>query len=56
MKILFLISNKKEKNEKIFKKINNSNNNILTLENVSFFKILKLIKEETFSKVIILLF
>ena len=46
MKILFLISNKEEKNEKILKKINNQNNNIIILEKFSFFKILKLIKEK----------
>lgn len=45
MKILLLIKNKEQK-EKILKKINNQNNNVITLENVSFFKILKLIKEE----------
>lgn len=46
MNILFLTNNDNQQIENILKKINNSNNNILTLENASFFKILKLIKEK----------
>lgn len=46
MNILFLTNNNNQQIESILKKVNNQNNNIITLENVSFFKILKLIKEE----------
>lgn len=46
MNILFFASNEKEKNKEALKKINNQNNNIITLEKVSFFLILKLIKEK----------
>ena len=46
MNILFLTNNNNQQIESILKKVNNQNNNIVTLEKVSFFKILKLIKEE----------
>ena len=46
MNILFLTNNNNQQLENILKKINNQNNNIIILEKISFFKILKLIKEE----------